>query len=214
MFSFISFVVIASVMIFIGCAKPPTEKVTALQGELKNCETQGARVFAPDQYAQVANRMAELQNMMAQKKYRQATALADSLKTDMAALVTATATNAKKIAEQNVAGVSVEIEKMKSLLTPENIKLLGQADTKAFQDETTAFEGQFSALKNDLGNSAFLKVYNDSKPLKDKIAISIQNMNQKLETAKAKEMEKATKGKAKAKAPAKPAPAKPAPKKK
>ena len=200
----VAMIVMVSIMLFIGCAKPPTEQVTALQNDIKSCETKGAKVFAPDEYAQVSQKMNELQGMMDQKKFSPATALADSLKADMTALVTATTTNGKNIAGQAVLDVSAEIEKMKSFLAPETAKLLGAADSKTFADEITAFEGQLQALKTDLDNSSFVKVYEDSNSLKDKIAVSMQTAQQKIEAAKALEMEKAAKSKAKPKAKAAP----------
>ena len=196
------------VMVFIGCAKPPTEEVTALQSDLKNCENQGAKVFAADQYGKVTQKMAELQNLMDQKKFRQATALADSLSADMTVLVSATASNGKKVAKMNIVNVYDELGKLKSLLTPETIKVLGEAESKPFQDMSTGFEGQVSTLNTDLDNYTFMKVYNDSQTLKNNITKTIQSVNEKLEAAKAKQMEKASKAKPKAKPVTKPSPTK------
>ncbi|MCE5249660.1 hypothetical protein LLG96_05510 [bacterium] len=200
----VAMIVMASIMIFTGCAKPPTEQVTALQNDMQNVETKGAKIFAPDQYAQISKKMNELQGMMDQKKFGPATALADSLKADITALITATTTNGKKVAGQAVLDVNAEIEKMKSFLAPETAKLLGAADSKSFADEITAFESQLQALKTDLDNSSFVKVYDDSNSLKGKIAASMQTAQQKIEAAKALEMEKAAKSKAKPKAKAAP----------
>ena len=57
--------------LFIGCAKPPTEKVDALNAQFAQLQEKGAQVFAQAQYDQVSAQMTELQSLMDQKKYKE-----------------------------------------------------------------------------------------------------------------------------------------------
>jgi len=191
------------VVLFAGCAKPPTTEQAALKDQLTQLETQGAQVFATQQYDMVTAGMNELQSLMDNKKNKNAKAKADSLKTEMDALKAAVETQAPAIAKQGVDGATAEVAKFKALMTPEAKKVLGAEETKKLDEMGAGFDKDAAALATDLGNSAFMNAFNNSKTLKDKVTMASQEVTQKMEEAKAK---KGAKG-------AKAAPAKAAPKK-
>lgn len=193
----IGLVVVVGTMLFIGCAKPPTEKVNALQADLQNYEAQGAQVFAGEQYNVVSQKMSELQGLMDQKKYKDAASLADSIATDMGNLKSAIEANAQSMADQSIQAVNAELATFKGLLTPDTIKLLGEADAKTYQDQAANFETQAGALSTDMGNSAFLNVYNNATPLKDQITAASTELTGKVEAAKAAKAAPKAKGKKK-----------------
>jgi outer membrane murein-binding lipoprotein Lpp len=190
-------VVLASLFIIAGCAKPPTEKVTALQSDLASCESKGAKVFAQQEYETVSQKMAELNSMMEQKKYGKASALADSIATEMTALNAVIDTNGRKLAQEITVSVDSELLKLKSLLTPETIKVLGNEAAKTYQDKLTGFDGVVASLQNDMGNNAFLAVYTNADALVKEIAAVSQEITQKVEQTKAAKTQKPTKSKAK-----------------
>ena len=195
---FITAVMLGSMVLYVGCAKPPTEKANALQSDLKSTEAKGAKIFAPAEYDQVAKKMAELQNLMGQKKNRMATALADSIAPQMAALKATVDNNSKSMSQQAVSAASGELGKFKALLTPENMKLLGEG-AKACQARCAEFESKVNEVQNTLSSGDLLNAYNNAQQLAGQIAAAVQDDTQKIEQAKAKEAEKAAKkGKGKA----------------
>jgi hypothetical protein len=188
-------------MLFVGCAKPPTEKVAALNEQITKLEGMGAQVFASQQYDAVSAAKAELQGLMDSKKNKAATAKADSLATMVAELETAINTNAPTAAKQAVDAAKAELAKYKQMMAaPEAKKVMSKDDMKKMMDMTAAFEKDAANLDSEIGNSAFLNAYNDGNTLKGKITAAGQEISQKMEEAKAKKAAKPVKG---AKAPAK-----------
>lgn len=171
------------VMLFAGCAKPPTEKVTALNDEFSKLQAAGAQVFAQAEYDAVNAQMTNLQGLMDGKKYKEATALCDTITTAIEALKAAVETQGAEVAKAEVAGATEEIAKFKTLVN-DNAKALG-ADAKKFQDQVAALEAQAGGLQGDIDNKNLLKAYNDAKSIKDQIAAASSEITTALEAAKA-----------------------------
>jgi len=180
-----SIAIALGVMLFAGCAKPPTAKVTTLTEEFNKLQAAGAQVFARDQYDQVNAQMASLQSLMDQKKYKEATALCDTITTAIEALKSAVDTQGAEIAKTEVASATEEIAKMKTLVT-DNAKALGAEDGKKLQDQIAALESQAGALQGEIDNKNFMNAFNTAKSIKDQIAAATQQVTTKLEEAKAK----------------------------
>lgn len=172
-------------MLFAGCAKAPTEKVTALNDEFSKLQATGAQVFAQAEYDQVNSQMTQLQGLMDQKKYKEATALCDSISSAIEVLKSAVQTNGAEITKAEIASATEEIAKMKTLVT-DNQKALGAEDGKKFQDQVAALETQAGSLQGDMDNKDFLKAFNTAKSIKDQIAAATQEVTTKLEAARAK----------------------------
>jgi len=170
-------------MLFAGCAKPPTEKVATLNDEFSKLQAAGAQVFAQAEYDAVNNQMTSLQGLMDGKKYKEATALADTITTAIEALKAAVETQGAEMAKAEVAGAAEEIAKFKTLVT-DNAKALG-ADAQKFQDQVAALESQAGGLQGDIDNKNLLKAFNDAKSIKDQIAAATQEITTALEAAKA-----------------------------
>ncbi|HUU29784.1 MAG TPA: hypothetical protein VM123_18430 [archaeon] len=182
---------VLGVILFIsGCAQPPTEKVNALQSDFRTCETRGASIFAQSDYEKISKKMAELQNLMDQKKYRKATALADSITADMDALKAAVEKKGRETAQQIAASLSDELGKLKALLVPENISLLGSEVSQNYQQLCSDYESKVNQVQDNLNNEAFVDVYNNSS-LVQQIAASEKDINAALEQAKALAAQKA-----------------------
>lgn len=178
------------ILLISGCAQPPTEKVNALQNDFKTSETRGANVFAPSDYEKISKKMAELQNLMDQKKFRKATALADSLTADMNALKVAVETNGKQAAQKVLASANEQLGLLKGLLTEENVKLLGAEASQNFQQLCSVLESKVNGVQENLNKEAFLDVYN-SASLIQQITTSVNDVNAALEQAKAAAAKKA-----------------------
>lgn len=179
-------------MLFVGCAKPPTEKVAALKDQIAKLEGQGASVFASQQYDQVVAGMADLQGLMDNKKNKAATAKADSLDILVKDLEPVIQTNAPAAAKQGVDAAKAELANFKKMMaTPEAKKVIGKDGIKKMQDMTVGFDKDVANLDSEMGNSAFLNAYNDSNTLKGKITAAGQECTQKMEEAKAKKGAKA-----------------------
>ena len=148
----------------------------------------------------------QLQSLMDQKKYKEATALCDSITTALADMKSAVDTQGTEVTKAEVAGAAEEIAKMKTLVT-DNMKTLGAEDGKKFQDQIAALEAQAGGLQGEIDNKNLLKAYSDAKAIKDQIAAATQEISAKLEVLKAKKgakpAAKAAKPAAKAAKPAK-----------
>lgn len=200
-----SLAIALGVMLFAGCAKPPTEKVAALKDQISKLEGQGAQVFATPQYDQVVAGMSDLNSLMDQKKNKAATAKADSMDALVKALEEAVTAQAPQVAKQAADAAGAEIAKFKAqMMTPDAKKVIVKDEIKKMAEMAAGFDKDLAAVTADIGNSAFLNAYNNANTLKGKIAAVEQGITQKIEDSKAK------KG---AKAPAKAAPKKAAPKK-
>ncbi|MFA6470924.1 MAG: hypothetical protein WCU00_02700 [Candidatus Latescibacterota bacterium] len=174
-------------MLFAGCAKPPTEKVAALQEQITKFDGAGAAVFASQQYDAVVAGMSELQTLMDNKKNKAATAKADSLTALVAEVETAIQTNAPAAAKQGVDAAKAELAKFKATMaTPEAKKVIVKDELKKMKEMEAAFDKDAANLDAAIGNSAFLNAYNDANTLKGKIAAAGQEVAQKIEDAKAK----------------------------
>jgi len=184
-----------ALLFFSGCAQPPTEKVAAVQSNLKDCEDKGAQLFAKDEYGKVAAKANELQSLMDQKKYRKADALADTLLTDITTLKAAVEANGRNAAQQLAADVDAELAKFKAAFTTEESKLLDNESKTNYTTMIGTFEEGASALQGKLGNADFAGVYNDAGAIKGRIIGAEQEVAQKVEQAKALAAEKAAKAK-------------------
>ncbi|MFH1071655.1 MAG: hypothetical protein V1794_18700 [Candidatus Glassbacteria bacterium] len=127
--------------------------------------------------------MAELTGLMDQKKYRKATALADSLTADVAALKSTVQTNGKDMAGKMVESANQELGMLKVQLSPENLGILGDAAQK-YTDQIQEYEGKIATMQSDLDNGAYLQVHENS-PLVGQISATVQSFNTELEQAKA-----------------------------
>jgi len=181
----ITLAVILGASLFIGCAKPPTEKVDALNAQFTQLQEKGAQVFAMQQYDQVSAQMTELQGLMDQKKYKDAAAKADSVTTAMEELTTALETNGQQMAQAEVASANEEIVKFKAFIDG-NKKVLAGDEAKKFTDQTTAVEGQIAGLQAELDAKNFLNAYNTAKSVKDQLAAAAQEVTATIEAAKTK----------------------------
>jgi hypothetical protein len=171
--------------LFIGCAKPPTEKVDALTAQFAQLQEKGAQVFAQAQYDQVNAQMTELQSLMDQKKYKEASALADTITAGMEAVNAALETNGQQMAQAEVASANEEIVKFKAFVDG-NKKVFAAEDVQKYADQSTALEAQVASLQAELDAKNFLNAYNTAKSVKDQIAASTQEVTAKVEEAKTK----------------------------
>jgi hypothetical protein len=165
--------VFSMVMILLaGCAKPPTEKVTALQAALSECEDMGAAAFAPAELQTVTQKMAELNTLMEGKKYGKATQLADSITADIAALKAAVETNGQKAAQQVLASANEQLTALKGLMTEANVKLLG-ADAAKYQQQCTDLGAKVTALQGAMDSGNVLDV-NGGSAVVGELAAAVQ----------------------------------------
>lgn len=171
-------------ILFAGCAQPPTDKVAALQNEVKNLQAKGAEVFAADQYAVVSQQMVELQSQMDQKKYKEASALVDSISTVVKTLSAAVDSSATELTNQNIAAAKTEVENFKAIVTPGNLKALGEG-AAAVQEQVVGFEAQVAGLDSIVASGALLDAYNNSTSIKDQVVAAAADVKAKVEAAKA-----------------------------
>jgi len=187
---------IAVLVLLSGCAQPPTEKVTALQNALSECESKGAEVFAPTEHQNVTQKMAELNTLMEGKKYGKATQLADSINTDMEALKAAIDNNGKQAATQVLASANEQLTALKGLLTEENLKVLGEEASAKYQQIATDQESKVAAMQSAMDSGNVMDVYNSSS-VATELSAAVQSFNAELEQAKAAAAAKKPAGKKK-----------------
>ncbi len=187
---------IAVLVLLSGCAQPPTEKVTALQNALSECESKGAEVFAPTEHQNVTQKMAELNTLMEGKKYGKATQLADSINTDMEALKAAIDNNGKQAATQVLASANEQLTALKGLLTEENLKVLGEEAATKYQQIATDQESKVAAMQSAMDSGNVMDVYNSSS-VATELSAAVQSFNAELEQAKAAAAAKKPAGKKK-----------------
>ena len=180
-----------ALLFFSGCAQPPTEKVTSVQSSLKECVDKGAQLFVKDEYARIAMRANELQNLMDQKKYRKADALADSILAELPALKTAVETNGMKAAQQLAADVNDELGKVKGLLASADSKLLDKESNVTYNTLLGTFENEVDTLQKRLSDADFVGVYKAAEAIKGRMTSAEQEITQKIEQAKVIAAEKA-----------------------
>jgi hypothetical protein len=165
-----------------GCAKPPTEKVDALKTDVAALTEQGAQQFAATEFDAVNTKMAELENLMTSKKYKDAAALADSLTAQVAAVKSAVETNGQQLTTAEVASANEEVAKLKAL-SAASAKALG-ADAQKYTDQVTALESQAAGLQAQVDNKQFLAAFNAAKSIKDQTAAATAEITAKAEAAK------------------------------
>ncbi len=177
-------VIALGAVLFTGCASDPAEKADALTTSFITLQDKGAQVFAQVEYDQVSAKMAELANLREQKKYKEATALADSIDAAMQVLSAALETNGAQMAQQEAASVGEEITMFKAAVDA-NKKDLVADDAQKYADQATALETQAAGLQSELDSQNFLSAYNTAKSIKDQVAVSTQEITVKIEEAKA-----------------------------
>ena len=175
-------VVALGAILISGCAKPPTEKVDALKAEVAALQEQGAQQFAVNEFDALNAKMADLDNLMSGKKFKEAAALADTLTTEAAAVKAAVETNGQQLATAEVASANEEVAKLKALVAA-SLKALG-ADSQTYSDQVTALESQASGLQAQIDNMQNLAAFNDSKSIKDQAAAATAEITAKVEAAK------------------------------
>jgi len=187
-------------LLLAGCgAKAPTEKVAQLEEQFKGIEAKGAAVFAADQFNAVSQKMSELKSDMDAKKFKEATAICDSLGNELTALQTAVDTNAKDMTTAAVAAAIDTLAKFKAMVTPETIKTLGADEGKKVQETLTALESSAAGLQADVDNGAFQNAFTNANAIKDQVGAAHADVMAKIEAAKAAKGAKAAKPAKKAK---------------
>lgn len=177
-------VVALGATLFIGCAKPPTEKVDALTAQFTQLQEKGGQVFAQAQYDVVNAQMTELQGLMDQKKYKDASALCDSINASMQALTEAIDANASQVATQEVTAATEGLTAFKALVEA-NKKVLAAEDLQKYTDQNTALDTQVAGLQAEIEAQNFLNAYTVAKSVTDQLTVASQEVNTKIEEAAA-----------------------------
>lgn len=170
--------------LFIGCAKPPTEKVDALTAQFTQLQEKGGQVFAQAEYDAVNAQMSALQGLMDQKKYKDAAALCDSIETGMTALSAAIDANGQQIAQQEVTAATEGLVTFKALVEA-NKKALGTDNLQKYTDQITALDTQAAGLQAELDAQNFLNAYTVAKTATDQLTAATTEINTVVEEAKA-----------------------------
>jgi hypothetical protein len=132
----------------------------------------GAAVFAATEQESINQKMAALNSLMEAKKYKKATALADSISMDVTALVSTVETNGKEAAHKVLMDANQQLAALKGMLSDENVALL---DTLAAGYKTQCEDGEarVAALEKAVEEGNALSVYNSS-PIVDQLAATVQ----------------------------------------
>jgi hypothetical protein len=169
-------------ILFSGCAKPPTEKVDALKASVASLTEKGAQIFAATEFDAVNTKMAELDNLMTSKKFKDAAALCDSITAQVEAVTAAIETNGQQMTTAEVASANEEVAKLKALV--ESSKKALAADAQKYADQVTALESTAAGLQAQVDNKEYSAAYNAAKSIKDQTAAATAEITAKAEAAK------------------------------
>jgi len=169
-------------ILFSDCAKPPTEKVDALKASVASLTEKGAQIFAATEFDAVNTKMAELDNLMTSKKFKDAAALCDSITAQVEAVTAAIETNGQQMTTAEVASANEEVAKLKALV--ESSKKALAADAQKYADQVTALESTAAGLQAQVDNKEYSAAYNAAKSIKDQTAAATAEITAKAEAAK------------------------------
>lgn len=177
-------------VVMVGCAKPPQEKITAVQQALEAAQTAGAADYAPDSLKAVEDAKAQLdQELKVQEEkfalfrsYKQAETLADQAKAagEKAAADAATRKEqVKQEATQLISEARTQLQEAKDMLAKAPKGKGTQQDLKAMEGDLAGVESSLAEAEGALSGERYLDAKNKAETAKT----TISNVKMSIEQA-------------------------------
>jgi len=159
-----------SLLVFAGCAKPPTEELAKADKAMEDAKQKEAPAYVPDLYKKAEDTLKQAKDFVAQKKYKeakQAAIDAEAAAQQAIAGIEAAKTKMKGEAEQAVQDVQKAIDELKTTVAAMGKKKpLAKAAEEA-KEAVAKMEADFAAAKEKLQGGKIGEANDQLKALKD-----------------------------------------------
>ncbi|MBM4146715.1 MAG: DUF4398 domain-containing protein [Nitrospira sp.] len=153
-----------SLMLFAGCAKPPTQEVESAEKAIADAKKAEVDLYVQDIFAKAENSLKQAKELITQKKYKEAKAAAEEAAKLALEGLTQVAPNKLKMKEeaaQNISAAETLIKEVKDLASKAIKKKVGPK-----QDELKTFIGNIElemvtineSIKNEQVRQAYDKI--------------------------------------------------------
>jgi len=177
---------ILALVLFVGCAKQPTEEIDKAKAAANAAITGGADKYAPEEAKALNSALnAALDEAKAQeakwfKSYDKTKEMLSKVAADAEALKGATAKKKEEAKQKATAGqeeAKAAVEEAKQLLAKAPKGKGSQADIEAMKADVKGLEDGLAEVDKLLGSEDFLQVIEKTKAIKDKAAGVSEQIN-------------------------------------
>jgi hypothetical protein len=168
---FIVFIVLLSVSILAGCAKPPTQEVEKAEQAIADAKQKEADLYARDEFRKAEETLKKAKELIAVKKYKEAKAAAEESANSALMAVSLVEMNKaamKEEAEKMVPEIQQSLDEIKSLAAVA-IKKKAAINKEEIQGAIGKFELDMVSVKDQLQGQKIRGAYDQLIALKEQL---------------------------------------------
>lgn len=179
--------VVLSLVLFIGCAKPPTAEMEKAEKAVAEAKEKGANLYAEEAFKKAEAVLQNAKDLVGGKKYKEAKAAAEEAATlagQSLADVDANKAKMKTDAEQMIVDLQKEMENIKGLVVAA-IKKKAQVNREEIQSALGKWELDLTATKDQLQGGKIREAMDQLKAIGPQLKTQTDNVTAAMEAAPA-----------------------------
>jgi len=172
-----------------SCAKPPTQQMDAAKAAVEACKTEGADVYAKDEFKKLNDDLQAALDQVTAKKYKQAREMLIKVQADADALkatIPAKKEEAKNAAIAAQGEARTALDEAKALLEKAPKGKGTKADIEAFTADLKGLEDSFPEIQAAIDNGDFFGAKDKAVAIKDKATSISDQIKQAIEKVQKK----------------------------
>ncbi|MGQ9577549.1 MAG: hypothetical protein ACUVWQ_02860 [Candidatus Aminicenantales bacterium] len=172
-----------------GCAKPPQQQMDAAKAAVEACKSEGADVYAADEFKKLNDDLQAALDQVTAKKYKQAKEMLIKVAADADALkatIPAKKEEAKKAAVAAQGEARTALDEAKALLEKAPKGKGTKADIEAFTADLKGLEDSFPEVQAAIDKGDFFGAKDKAVAIKDKAASISEQIKQAIEKVQKK----------------------------
>jgi hypothetical protein len=172
-----------------SCAKPPTQQMDAAKAAVEACKTEGADVYAKDEFKKLSDDLQAALDQVTAKKYKQAKEMLIKVQADADALkatIPAKKEEAKNAAIAAQGEAKTALDEAKALLEKAPKGKGTKADIEAFTADLKGLEDSFPEIQAAIDNGDFFGAKDKAVAIKDKATSISDQIKQAIEKVQKK----------------------------
>jgi len=172
-----------------SCAKPPTQQMDAAKAAVEACKTEGADVYAKDEFKKLSDDLQAALDQVTAKKYKQAKEMLIKVQADADALkatIPAKKEEAKNAAIAAQGEAKTALDEAKALLEKAPKGKGTKADIEAFTADLKGLEDSFPEIQAAIDKGDFFGAKDKAVAIKDKATSISDQIKQAIEKVQKK----------------------------
>ncbi len=172
-----------------SCAKPPTQQMDAAKAAVEACKTEGADVYAKDEFKKLSDDLQAALDQVTAKKYKQAKEMLIKVQADADALKATIPAKKEEVKNAAIAAqgeARTALDEAKALLEKAPKGKGTKADIEAFTADLKGLEDSFPEIQAAIENGDFFGAEDKAVAIKDKATSISDQIKQAIEKVQKK----------------------------